>query len=200
MAAAAALRSLARRSLSPAFNRSRAARLRRLPDRLSSYRSFILSPRSPNPNALMPPHPVIDAHGCTNRKGEPWGLCLPIFPPLYCRTERAILASRRNPQPPQVRHLFPRPLMQIFIVCSCCLFFPGSFLLLASVHPPLPPLLAKRASLFRNSGHVHAKFYTKTATASKGEEPELTLGYGVGIHIRAARPRSFCLASPSPSS
>ena len=75
-------------------------------------------------------------------------------------------------------------------------------------HPPLSSA-SKKSLIFllRNSGHVHAEFYTRihsppplaTAPASRGGgELELTLGgYDIGIHTYSRRARSFCSASPS---
>ena len=89
---------------------------------------------------MMPPNLVIDAHGCANsrkgHRGRRKGLLPPIFP-LFIAALKAILALRdgrhsskqASASRPCLASLcaISFPLMQIFIVRSCCTFS-GRFL------------------------------------------------------------------------
>ena len=141
---------------------------------------------------MMPPNLVIDAHGCANsrkgHRGRRKGLLPPIFPPLYCRTEgnsgtarRTTLkqASRRAGGPACLSALcaISFPLMQIFIVRSCCTFS-GRFLFWR--------ILLRRENgqhaaslLLCNSAHVHAKLCSKTPLLLRRPQLELTSVGGI---------------------
>ena len=142
---------------------------------------------------MMPPNLVIDAHGCANsrkgHRGRRKGLLPPIFP-LFIAALKAILAlrdgrttlkqaSRRAGGPACLSALcaISFPLMQIFIVRSCCTFS-GRFLFWR--------ILLRRENgqhaaslLLCNSAHVHAKLCSKTPLLLRRPQLELTSVGGI---------------------
>ena len=141
---------------------------------------------------MMPPNLVIDAHGCANsRKGHRErrkGRLHPIFP-LFIAALKAILALRDGrhsskqagerealPVSPLSLCAISFPLMQIFIVRSCCTFS-GRFLFwrILLLHREN----GQPASLLCNSAHVHAKLCSKTPLLLRRPQLELTSVGGI---------------------